>query len=403
MTDRLDIHVTVGGRSVKVGEAFFTHRAGGVSTHVRYGPDYLGDSGAYPLDPSLPLDAGGGFASGLPGSFQDCAPDRWGRMLVQKRLRASGLRRDITEVDYLLGVADATRQGALQFTQPGAQVFLADSGDIPRTIRLPELLAAADAIENDNENLDAIKALLNHGTGTLGGARPKASVIDDDGRLMIAKFPRQQDPHDVMAWEKTALDLAERAGIAVPTRRLVTVDGRSVLLVDRFDRTEDGQRIGYISFMTLTSAADGSNADYLDLAEELGDVSANPDDDLPGLWRRVAFSVAINNTDDHLRNHGLLRSRRGWRLSPAFDINPNPDADARRVTTLAYADSRDAEYRNLVECSHHFLISRAAAAEGIEQVREAVSHWREVAARNGIDESEMRRFAGAFGEKARGA
>jgi HipA-like C-terminal domain/Sigma-70, region 4 len=218
---------------------------------------------------------------------------------------------------------------------------------VPKIVNLPEVLNASDRVARgdtiDLADLSAIRILLDAGTGTLGGARPKASVVGDDGVLQIAKFPHPDDDWEVMAWEKTALDLAERAGIEVPRRTIAHINGRAVLLLDRFDRS-GGQRVGYMSAMTLVQGRDGGGSgarDYLELAAELADVSAATDADLSALWRRIAFSVAIHNTDDHFRNHGFLRQGSGWRLSPVFDVNPNPvprlasvDVSARSVYGL---------------------------------------------------------------------
>lgn len=212
MTDDIRVAVDVGGRTIEAGIAHVDRRRRTVTTSFAYNTDYLAAPDAYAVDPALPLEAGRGHVNGLPGAFADCAPDRWGRRLITKRIRAEeGGRpaRQISELDYLLGVADVMRQGALRFRRKDDAEFAHPSSEVPKLVRLPELLTAADRVARDDDepNLSAIKILLDAGTGTLGGARPKASVVGDDGLLHIAKFPHHNDRWDVMAWEKTALDL----------------------------------------------------------------------------------------------------------------------------------------------------------------------------------------------------
>ena len=253
------------------------------------------------------------------------------------------------------------------------------------------LLRASDRLSDDPDDLEAIQVLL--GAGTLGGARPKASVRDGR-RLLVAKFPKPTDEWDVIAWEATALDIAERAGVNVPGRRLILVNGRAVLLLDRFDRAAD-TRIGYWSAMTLLGATDGQSGDYVDFAEALAEVGVDTAADLRQLWRRIALSVVINNTDDHLRNHGLLRQGRGWRLSPAFDINPNPVAGEFRSTTIGGA-APDAEIDALMTYAPTFGLDRSTAGRTMDQIRHAARSWRSLAAANGVQASHLGRFADAI-------
>jgi len=396
-----------GCEEVRVGRAFFAVSRRGVATTFRYESAYLAHKRAFPLDPALPLFEGAhAIADGLPYCFTDCAPDRWGRNLIRKRLQAADAnagrtRRDVTEIDYLLGVTDLTRQGALRFTDTDSGTegpFLADDSDVPKLLELPRLLHAAEQVELDDDDLSAVKELLDAGTGSLGGARPKASVRDGD-RILIAKFASPKDDWDVIAWEKTALDLAENAGLRVPRRRLQRVNGKAVLLLDRFDRADDGSRIPYMSAMSLLEARDGESSefDYVDIAEALaehGDVTIT--EDLRELWRRVAFSVAIHNTDDHLRNHGFLRGQAGWTLSPVFDVNPNPDIAKEREIGIGSAHARDEELEGLKASAATFGLNDQRATEVLNEVFAATANWRQVAAGNGIAEREMNRMADAF-------
>lgn len=382
-----------------VGEVFFAVRGGRlVSSTFTYDSGYLGWGGAFPIEPGLELVTGGQYVAGLPGALGDCAPDRWGRNLIIKARRGAALAEGrkiatLTDADFLADVSDVTRQGALRFTQQRGGPFVGEGTEVPKLIELPRLLRAAEAASVDDD-FAAIKALLDAGTGSLGGARPKASVRDGE-RLLIAKFPHPNDEWDVMAWEKTALDLAERAGIRVPVSTLTRIDGRAVLLLDRFDR-QPGARVPYISAMTLLGAHDGESHDYVEVAETLPEISAATRADLNELWRRIAFSVLVNNTDDHLRNHGFLHGRGGWRLSPVFDVNPNPDTATTRQTGVAGAYERGDALEALRQYASEFDLTPAAVAEALDDITDAVSQWREVAAEHGVSAKELERFNDAF-------
>lgn len=301
----------------------------------------------------------------------------------------------LDERDFLLGVSDFTRQGALRFQTSSKGEFLHAGTGVPQLDELPEVMRAAHAVASEtSDEFAGIKALLDAGTASLGGARPKASVRDGED-LAIAKFPHHSDEWNVMAWEKIALDLAAEAGIEVPSTSLLDVDGRGVLLLDRFDR-KGSTRIGYLSAMTALSASDGDERDYLDLAEEVAVLSQNPTRDLRELWRRIAFSVAINNTDDHLRNHGFLRRDTGWQLSPAFEVNPNPVSGAQRSTSIGGAGSVRGEVGVLIEYAPIFDLTATEAAAAFAEVLDAVAAWRGVAERHGLVAPETGRFAGVL-------
>lgn len=227
------------GRTRLVGQAHFTRTRGQISTTFLYDPDYLTGDGLA-IDPALPLVSGSQHQSGLVRAFADSAPDRWGRNLMEKAERARAREegrapRRLDDLDFLLGVSDDTRQGALRFRLPGDGALLGKQSSVPRLVSLPELLHASDELASDADPSAAMKQLLDTGTTGLGGARPKASVHLEDGSFAIAKFPHGSDQWDVMAWEATALDLMEGAGIRTPQRRLTRVGGRSVLILRRFD------------------------------------------------------------------------------------------------------------------------------------------------------------------------
>jgi serine/threonine-protein kinase HipA len=396
---RVGVHLDLRDGPVRVGTAYVTTRRRVATTSFVYDDDYLARPGAIAISPELPLSAGRIVTVGLPGALSDSTPDRWGRNLIKKQLHAEAraIGRTIPtigDIDFLLGVSDTTRQGALRFTVGDNEEFLAVGHDVPKLIDLPRLLNAADAVSRDaaaGDDLAAIKALLDAGSGSLGGARPKASVGDGD-RLHIAKFPHHSDEWDVMAWEMTALDLAERCGVRTPAHRLVDVSGRHVLLVERFDR-DGGARVPYISAMTLLSGTDGEAHDYVEVAEALAEHGSAVTDDLRQLWRRIAFSVALNNTDDHLRNHGCLYRSGGWTLSPVFDVNPNPDPGANRVTSINFVTDPTVVRDALLAAAPYFGVDSDAAQGILDEVDAAIAGWRDVAARNGLSDTELRRFA----------
>jgi len=269
---------------------------------------------------------------------------------------------------------------------------------------LPELLTLARQAADDlsgaggGAHFAAIKTLLEAGTGSLGGARPKAS-IDDGGALYLAKFPHAKDRWNVMRWEKIALDLAQAAGVIVPENRLLDVDGASVLLLRRFDRDAEGRRIGYVSALTLLGHPDGQAGDYLEIAEAFAPVAELPAQDLEQLWRRILVSLLLHNTDDHLRNHGFLRSQTGWRLSPVFDVNPNPELAASRATSIDGAVMIDAEGEALMRVCEWFGLSDEAAHQAAHEAREAFSQWRYIARANGAPDGEIKLFAPVLDRK----
>ena len=401
--DALEVHLELAGETLLAGRAQF-HRSRGTltSTTFQYDPAYLAHTSAYQLDPALQLVSGTQQTQGLPGAFSDSAPDRWGRNLIKKRERAlAGLEsrrpRDFDDADFLAGVSDFTRQGALRYRAESNAEFLDPGHTVPRLLRLPELLHAADTASSDTgpDGYEAVKLLLAAGTGSLGGARPKAAVLDSDGRQLIAKFPHLEDDWDVMAWEATALDLAASAGVTVPPRRLVRVEGRHVLLLNRFDRTKTGDRIGYTSVMTMLEHRDGDHADYVDIADILAEVSAQAKEDSRQLFCRVAVSVGLNNTDDHLRNHGFLHGRGGWTLSSAFDVNPNPNPELRQ-TTIAGADSPADESAGLMELARACRLSAAEARAVLANVANEITRWRDIAIGNGVPQSQLAKFEESF-------
>jgi serine/threonine-protein kinase HipA len=393
----VEVLVEDAGRTRLVGQAHFTRVRSQISTTFLYDSGYLADDGMN-IDPALLLVSGSQHQAGLIRAFADSAPDRWGRNLIEKaeRIRAReegrALRR-LDDLDFLLGVSDDTRQGALRFRLSGHDEFLGKPSSVPRLISLPELLHASDELASDADPSSAVKQLLDTGTTGLGGARPKASVRLEDGSLAIAKFPHSSDQWDVMAWEATALDLLEGAGIRTPQRRLTRVGERSVLILRRFDRTSTGARIGYISAMTATGSVDGGHRDYADIAEAMRDISRSPRQDHHELYDRVTASVALGNTDDHLRNHGFLVDRGSWTLSPVFDVNPNPDVTRSRSTSIMGADALPDEIEGLLALAEDCSLTPEAARERMRRVAVSLAGWRDRARKNQIADREIAMMA----------
>jgi serine/threonine-protein kinase HipA len=401
----IEVDVQIAGRDVPAGR-LWTHRHGqSESATFSYREDYLQRVDAYELDPGLQLQAGQHqtpVKQPLFGAMSDCAPDGWGRRLVrraeaQRAREADSQQRGPTEVDFLLGARDDLRQGALRFRGHDSERYLAvDSEGVPHLIGLPRLLNAAEELERDEATSEDLRLLL-HGGSSLGGARPKAHVIDTKGRLAIAKFPSPKaDEWDVIRWEAVALTLAANARITVPEHELHTIENRPVLVLRRFDRDTNG-RIGYLSAMTMLQARDGEDASYLEIAEVIEERSPDVGADLGELWRRIVFTVLISNTDDHLRNHGFLRqSTAGWSLSPAFDLNPNPEGSAKQLATAIDNNNATASLATALEVAGLFRISETQARAIVAEVFAATERWRDAARRTGLGGQQLERLESAF-------
>ncbi len=400
--DPVEVTVEADGREVTAG-TLWIHDRGGQSATFRYAGSYLADPGSYALDPALPKAAGvfhTSPGSALFGAFADSAPDRWGENLMRRQERerarvASVTPRTLGKADFLLGVRDDTRQGAIRFRQPVAGgYYSAHRHAVPRLIEVARLMRAADRLREDGGFDRDIADLIDAGS-SLGGARPKAAVMSSTGRLTIAKFPRSgSDEWDAPSWEEAQLRLARLAGVSVASSELLPIAGRHVLLVDRFDR-QGSRRVGFASALTMLEASDGERRSYLEIADLIERNSPRAEADLRELYRRVIFSVLTANTDDHLRNHAFLRERDGWSLSPAYDLNPNPDNPARLSTTIDLDDGTASMDVALAVCGH-FRLSQTAARGVIADVERATSSWREVARQLGRPATEMERMTAAY-------
>ncbi|PJI48125.1 MAG: toxin HipA [Pseudomonas sp.] len=383
----------------------------------RYDPDVLTDPvlGLIHLDPRLGLFEGSQFPAAPQdkfGVFADSSPDRWGRLLMDRRwereVRVGVVDKAsrLYESDYLLGVHDLYRVGALRYRLDDRGAFLDDRADLaaPPFTEIAALERAARALEDDPDNTarhgsDWLRMLIAPG-GSLGGARPKASVADKQGRLYIAKFPSRRDHYDVGGWEMLVNALAVGCGLRVADAQAQKfASDHHCFMVRRFDRTDAGRRLHFASAMTLTGRADGDDAStgasYLELAEVLIREGAQTSADLRELWSRIVFNLLVSNTDDHLRNHGfILVPGRGWRLSEAYDMNPVAQADGLKLNITEADNALDLELAR--EVAPYFRLSAGQAEEIIAHSRGIVRQWRTLARGLGLPVREQERMADAF-------
>ena len=445
METEVYVYVDIAGTPHLAGRLWARVRKGRESATFEYDSGWLEYADRFSLEPALTLGPGPFHTpTGKPlfGTIGDSAPDRWGRVLMRRAERrraehAGETPRTLMEIDYLLMVDDETRQGALRFARQEGGPFLAEheAARIPPLIDLPQLLSAAEHVVGDTDSDEDMRSLLAPGS-SLGGARPKASVRDRDGHLAIAKFPHKDDEINTVLWEAVALRLAAKAGIPVPDWRIEHVLNKSpgaiyraspegvrlrdepnnkpVLLLRRFDREQGqrsdscscksdtsaipGGRIPFLSAMSMLGASDNESRSYLEFVDALRRYGASPKQDMHELWRRIVFNILISNTDDHLRNHAFLYTGPdGWRLSPAYDLNPVPtDIKPRVLTTAIDLDDGSASLDLAMSVVGYFELDEAKAHAIAAEVGQAVTTWREEAARLGLTQAEIDRMASAF-------
>ncbi|MDR3296095.1 MAG: type II toxin-antitoxin system HipA family toxin [Clostridiales Family XIII bacterium] len=403
-TKKIYVSMEQAHKTVLVGTIWFHFRGGKQSASFEYSRTWLDSAESFALEPALKLSAGAYHTADnrlIFGAIGDSAPDRWGRTLMRRAestraADAGQTARTLTEMDYLLGVSDEGRQGALRFSEEPSGPYLAlpAANAIPPFIDLPKLLSAS---ENYMESTEDLRLLLAPGS-SLGGARPKALVRDRDGSLAIAKFPKEDDGFNIVVWESVALRLAAMAGISVPRWRVEYVLKKPVLLVTRFDRTGNGGRIPFLSAMSMLGALDNEQHSYLEMAYALEQYGAEPQRDLAELWRRIVFNVLISNTDDHLRNHGFLYSRYGgWELSPIYDVNAAPAGIKPRFlsTSINFADNA-ASLDLALSVAPDFRLTEQKACAIAGEVAKSVVQWQEVAKAIKAPKSEMDFMSSAF-------
>jgi serine/threonine-protein kinase HipA len=405
MSREIFVHIDLKGEAHFVGRLWLHRSKGRERASFEYSSEWRSSPVHFSLEPALEIGEGSFHTDkALFGSIGDSAPDRWGRLLMERReaRRAKSENRrahKLHESDYLLMVNDLARQGALRFSESIDGSFLATESDvpIPPMVHLERLLSASDRILACVEMDEDIRDLVDPGA-SIGGARPKASVFDNEGNLHIAKFPSQNDDWDVELWEFLSFRMAARAGLSVPEFRLKKILNRNVLLLKRFDRRGQEVRIPFLSAMSMLEASDGDHGSYLDLGEILREYGSSPSEDLVNLWRRMVFNIMISNVDDHLRNHGFLyQGTSGWRLSPVYDLEPTPEYKKPRIlhTRIDFYDgtaSLDLAY----EVAEEFGLDPGRARKIAKEVAIAVKDWDKEAIRFGAGKDEVERIRSAF-------
>jgi len=395
----------------KMGILTVTPSRGKETFSFEYTAEWLKSGFSQMLDPDLQLYSGAYFPRDEKvnfGIFLDSCPDRWGRILMERResiiaKKEERKTRTLLESDYLLGVFDTHRMGALRFRLHEDGPFLNDNRQMvsPPFSSLRELEQASLKYEEDDiddpEYLKWINLLIAPGS-SLGGARPKASVVDSQNNLWIAKFPSRKDQKNVAAWEMVVKELAQQSGINMAEGKIQQFNNKHhTYLTKRFDRTAQGERIHFASAMTLLGYTDGegaTGASYLELAEFISKHGVAVGKDLEELWRRIAFGICVKNTDDHLRNHGFLLSETGWALSPAYDINPNEYGNGLSVNISENDNSLDLALA--LEVAGHFRLDNKKANQIIKRIKSKVTSWRALAVKCKIPKPEQDRMSKAF-------
>jgi serine/threonine-protein kinase HipA len=401
----IEVHIDFAPGLKRVGTLHRHSRRGREAISFEYHTAWLEDAARFSLEPALSLGRGAFVpADGLPifGSIGDSAPDTWGRRLMQRAERRRAERegravRTLQEVDYLLGVSDVSRLGALRFRNFGEEVFQSPTSvGVPSLVDLGLLLQITERILRDEDTDEDLQVIFAPGS-SLGGARPKTSVIDQHGHLSIAKFPKENDEYSIELWESVALILAKGAGIRTPDHELIRVADRPVMLSRRFDRTP-ATRVPFLSALSMLGLKDGERGSYPELVDGLTLHGAQASGDARELYRRMILNVLISNVDDHLRNHGFLwAGRQGWTLSPVYDLNPTPvDVRPRILTTNISLDEATCDLDLVLSTAEFFGLGLKEAKAIAKDVATVTSTWREVAAAAGAPQNEIRRVSSAF-------
>ncbi len=393
----VEVHIDWQGEPHIVGRLYPAER--GASVSFEYAAEWLSRPDVFAIDPTaLPLQRAPHHAPVLFGALQDCGPDRWGRMLIERAVRKKILQqKPFRDIDYALALDDHSRIGALRFRQESDGPFLAPgSGKLPPIVRLAALLRATEAIHNDTETANDLKFLLGEGS-PLGGARPKSAVELADGSLGIAKFPKPDDTRDIAAGEILALTVAGEAGIRTAGHRLITAGRRGVAVITRFDRA-GAHRVPFISAASLLGLSPDNPGAYTLMADGIRQFGDDVTGDLRELWRRMVFSLLASNFDDHLRNHGFLMHQPGrWSLSPAYDLNPVPEIDRARMNQTAITeDGADPAISGALAAAARFGLKAAEARAILKEVFKAVSGWRLTGQRLGIKAATLSGYESAF-------
>ena len=393
----VEVHVEWEGETYVVGRLHDAQHSPSVT--FQYAPEWLDRAGAFAIDPTgLPLQAGPQHSSGLFGAMQDCGPDRWGRMLIERAARKGMLeRKPYQDIDYVLALDDASRIGALRFRiDPKGPFLAARGGKIPPLVQLGAVLNAANAVHGESETAKDLGYLLGQGS-PLGGARPKSAMMLPDGRLAIAKFPKPDDTRDIAAGEVLALTLAREAGIRVAEHRLVGTKHGSISVIVRFDR-DAGHRIPFLSANSLLGLPAGQPGAYTMLADGIRQFGDDIAGDLRELWRRLVFSLLASNYDDHLRNHGFLMHQPGrWALSPAYDLNPVPEIDRTQTPKTAVTENQEEPTIAVaLDAAPRFALKNKEALAILRETVAVVSNWRKIGKQLRLPTSSLNAYATAF-------
>lgn len=408
---RRTIGVFLGAQPRRVGSLHFDAEGARESASFEYAREWLESPERFAIAPTFPLVTGPQFhrklrdGSAFPAVIADTEPDGWGRRVIlrdhAKRRRGREARQPLGSLDFLLAVDDFSRAGALRFQDEQGVFQRAEEPGwrtAPPLIELRMLLNATQAVERNAETAEDLAFLRGRGT-SLGGVRPKCTVVDDEGRLSIGKFPSVGDERAVTRGEVLALRLAAAARIRVAEAHLVESEGSPIAVIRRFDRTKDGGRLMYVSAATMLGVEPGDATEhtYTEIVDALRVHGAAAREDIEELWRRIAFSILISNVDDHLRNHGFLHVEHGkWRLSPAFDLNPFPERVRELKTWISEETGPEASISALRSVNSYFQISSTRAKQILGEVERAVSGWRKTGRALGMSKAELDQFEDAF-------
>lgn len=370
----------------------------GVTSSFRYSDEWLAIPGVDPVLPQYPLSTATYHIAGLFGFLEDVMPDRWGRRLVARWFASEG-KSHPREADYLASVEDSLRQGDLRIVDSDG-AYIASGSGVPRIVDIPDILTAADEAEAAGKSKEALKTLLDAGSSSVGGARPKASVKDGD-TLWLAKFPKTSDDHDVIGWEAVMAALQGSCNIATAAVKVIATDGRHVLLSKRFDRN-GATRVPYMSAHAIAALGPDDPGDWADVADAVSAVAADVDSGELELFRRLVFDLAVNDTDDHLRNHGFIKADGLWRLSPSFDVNPEFDEKAHDLSVMGYGGrgGMGSECGGLSSFVEYYIPDKAAAVEEGLRVLDGLSDWERVAQRLSLPANEISEFSSIIREHA---
>lgn len=402
--------VCIGNGGIEVGTLRFEAQGNREFSSFEYADTWMANARAFAIAPSMPLGSGpfffkkeSDYVSALPSPLADTTPDSWGRNLIRRDAREN--RQDtapLTDLDYLLAVDDFSRMGALRIREVADNApFLAGQPggqhEIPPVIKLDELGQSIANLERQNPMTAAALKRLRQIGSALGGARPKCSVIDTDGSLLLAKFTSRYDTYNVERAEVLTLNLAQQCGLNAPSARLDVSDGLPVALIRRFDRNSNG-RVPYISAQTMLEARDATSGSYTQLAEAIRIHSDDPKRDMTELFKRVAFTILVSNVDDHLKNHGFLYTGNNqWRLSHMFDVNPAPERHRELKTAISELSGSEASIEVLVEHAPFFDLSKDQAAQSVCAMATTISErWETLAVRLGMDRNDIRTYRPAF-------